>query len=68
MWSEPLRDHPRWDARRVCMEAFELLKEGRLSVQGLVIPIVPFQEAIRAYREIDEAPEKSIKLGIVYPE
>jgi len=65
--SEPLRDYPRWDARRVYAEAFELLKEGKVSVEGLVIPIVPFDKAAKAFQEINEVPKKSIKLGIVYP-
>jgi len=65
--SEPLRDHPRWNAHRIHAEAFKLLKEGRLSVEGLIAPVVPFNKAVEAYQEIDEAPEKSIKLGIVYP-
>lgn len=64
--SQPLRDYPRWDTRRIQTEAFELLKEGRISVEGLVTPRVPFSEAAKAYREIDEQPEKSIKLGIIY--
>lgn len=65
--SEPLRDDPRWDSRRIYAESLELLKEGRLSVEGLVTPVVPFSDAVEAYRKIDETPEKSIKLGIVYP-
>ena len=66
--SEPLRDHPRWNTSRLYTEVFELFKEGRLSAKGLVTPIVSFSEAIEAYREIDKTPERSIKLGIVYPE
>ena len=66
--SVPLRDHPLWDFRRMQEEAFELLREGRLSVKGLLHPIVPFSEALEAYQEIDEAPAKSIKLGITYPD
>jgi len=62
--SEPLRDHPLWNSKRLLDEAFQLLREGRLSAEGLVHPIVPFSEAAEAYREIDESPEKSIKLGI----
>ena len=63
--SQPLRDHPLWDSRRIHEEAFTLL-QGRLSVEGLVHPIVPFDESAEAYRDIDEAPERSIKLGIRY--
>ncbi|MCZ6680368.1 MAG: zinc-binding dehydrogenase [Candidatus Poribacteria bacterium] len=61
-----LRNHPLWDTQRVHGEAFALLQEGRLSVEGLIHPIVPFADSAEAYREIDEAPEKSIKLGITY--
>ena len=64
--SQPLRDHPLWDSKRIHQEAFTLLQEGRLSVEGLVHPIVPFDESAEAYREIDEAPARSIKLGIRY--
>ena len=64
--SQPLRDHPLWNTPRIYQEAFTLLKEGRLSAEGLVHPIVPFNQSAEAYREIDEAPEKSIKLGITY--
>ena len=64
--SQPLPDHPLWDTQRLHTEAFALLQEGRLSVEGLVYPIVPFNESAEAYRDIDEAPEKSIKLGVVY--
>ena len=64
--SQPLPGHPLWDTQRLHTEAFALLREGRLSVEGLVYPIVSFDGSAEAYREIDEAPEKSIKLGVVY--
>ncbi|MBI1929562.1 zinc-binding dehydrogenase, partial [Candidatus Poribacteria bacterium] len=38
--SEPFRDHPLWNTKRLYAEAFALLREGRLSVEGLVHPIV----------------------------
>lgn len=66
--SQPLRDYPRWDTHRIHTEAFGLLKEGRISVEGLVTPCVPFSDAAKAYQEINEVPEKSIKLGIIHPE
>ena len=62
--SEPQRVIAQWNSKRLLDEAFQLLREGRLSAEGLVHPIVPFSEAAEAYREIDESPEKSIKLGI----
>jgi len=41
-----------------------LLDEGRLQADDLVDPIVPFTRAADAYHEINEHPERSIKLGI----
>ena len=64
--SQPLRKSPLWDTQRGHAEVFALLHEGQLSVEGLIHPIVPFSESAEAYRDIDEAPEKSIKLGVVY--
>ena len=62
--SDPNRDHPMWDDRRVVDTAFRLLRDGKLSAEGLVTPIVPIDEAAEAYREIDEHPERSIKMGV----
>ncbi|MGQ9630679.1 MAG: zinc-dependent alcohol dehydrogenase [bacterium] len=64
--SDPNRDHPRWDSVRVRNTAFDLLREGKLKVEGLVDPIVPFSEVAEAYKFCDEHPEKSIKLGVTY--
>ena len=38
--------------------------EDRLKADDLIDPIVPFAQAADAYREINEHPERSIKLGI----
>jgi len=64
--SEPYRDHPRWDRRRVEETVLELFRSGKLSVQGMLRPVVPIEEAAEAYRFIDEHPEESIKLGVSY--
>ena len=60
-----LRNDPLWNTSRLHKEAFALLQEERLSVDGLVHPIVSFHQAAEAYRIIDEKPAESIKLGIV---
>jgi threonine dehydrogenase-like Zn-dependent dehydrogenase len=65
--SDPNRDHPMWNRARVLHVTEELLRTGRVRVDGLVQPIVPFAEAAEAYRRIDEAPNESIKLGVTYP-
>jgi threonine dehydrogenase-like Zn-dependent dehydrogenase len=64
--TEPDRDYPMWNNRRIRQAAFDLLRTGRLQVDDLVDPIVPFDRSPEAYREIDEHPERSIKLGIRY--
>jgi threonine dehydrogenase-like Zn-dependent dehydrogenase len=66
--SDPNRDHPMWDRTRVLRHTEELLRSGRVRVDGLVQPIVPFADVVAAYRRIDEAPGDSIKLGVVYDE
>jgi threonine dehydrogenase-like Zn-dependent dehydrogenase len=64
--SEPNRDHPRWDFRRLCDTCWQWLAEGRLDCATVVTPVVPFAEALQMYRDIDEHPEKSIKYGVVF--
>ncbi len=64
--SDPNRDHPMWDSQRIKALSFELLRTGRVKVDGLVAPIVPFEQSAEAYRRIDEHPEESVKLGVVY--
>jgi threonine dehydrogenase-like Zn-dependent dehydrogenase len=62
--SEPHRDHPRWNNRRLADAAWELLAAGRLDCAPIVQPIVAFDDVVDAYREIDEHPERSVKLGV----
>ncbi len=64
--SDPNRDHPMWDNARIRETAFNLLREGKLSVEGIVQPIVPFDEALEAYKRIDQDPASGIKLAVVY--
>lgn len=66
--SEPQRDHPRWNNRRQADAAWELLAAGRLRCEPIVQPVAPFARAADAYREIDEHPERSVKLGVTFGE
>ena len=52
-----------WD-ERIKPEVVALLEEGRLQAEDLVDPIVPMARAAEAYLELNEHPERSIKLGI----
>jgi threonine dehydrogenase-like Zn-dependent dehydrogenase len=65
--SLPLRDAPAWTLERLVELALGWLTSGRLRTEGIVTPVVPFEESVEAYREIDELPERSIKLGISFP-
>jgi len=64
--SEPHDDHPRWNNRRQADAAWEILAAGKVNCAPIVSPIVPFAESAEAYREIDEHPERSVKLGVVF--
>jgi threonine dehydrogenase-like Zn-dependent dehydrogenase len=65
--SLPLRGAPAWTLDRLVRLAIDWLIKGRIRVDGIVSPIVPFAECVEAYRAIDEHPEQSIKLGIRFP-
>lgn len=63
--SEPFRDHPRWNRKRIEATVWELLNSGYLDGRPVVDPLVPFAEAAQAYKlYLDQSPQKSIKLGI----
>jgi threonine dehydrogenase-like Zn-dependent dehydrogenase len=64
--SEPHRDHPRWDNRRQADAVWGLLVSGRLDGSRVVRPIVRFDDVVEAFREIDEHPETSVKLGVTF--
>ena len=64
--SEPHRDHPRWNNRRQADAVWDLLASGKLDGRPLVRPIVRFEDVVDAYREIDEHPERSVKLGVTF--
>ena len=61
--SEPNRDHPRWDEGRICDTCWRLFKEGKLSGEPIVSPIVPFEEIVNEYPKIMSDPGSNIKLG-----
>jgi threonine dehydrogenase-like Zn-dependent dehydrogenase len=65
--SEPGRDHPRWDRRRIATSCWNMLASGKIDCQRIVDPVVSFDEAPRAYEEyVDRNPHESIKLGIAF--
>jgi threonine dehydrogenase-like Zn-dependent dehydrogenase len=64
--SEPYRDYPLWDKRRIYGTVLELFRKKRLTSQGMLSPITKFEDAVKAYRMLAKKPEETIKLGVVY--
>ncbi len=64
--SLPMRDAPAWTLQRVVDLALDWMIAGKVRTDGLLDPIVPFADSAAAYRDIDEHPERSIKLGILF--
>ena len=61
--SEPQPEHG-WDFGRIQSESLALLVDGRLHTDDLMDPVVPLSRAAEAYQEMNEHPERGIKLGI----
>ena len=61
--SEPQPEHG-WDFGRIRAEALDLLAEGRLQADDLMHPVVSLTRAAEAYQDMNEHPERGIKLGI----
>ncbi|MBD0286404.1 MAG: alcohol dehydrogenase, partial [Flavisolibacter sp.] len=65
--SEPLPDYPRWNRKRIEEAVWQLMVNGFIDGAEVVQPVVPFSEAAEAYiTNVDQHPERSIKLGIVF--
>ncbi len=61
--SEPQPEHG-WDYTRIKSESLALMVDGRLDADDLMHPVVPLSRAADAYLEMNEHPERGIKLGI----
>ena len=66
VWGNPSRDYPMWEDGRLEETVLRLMESGRLATDGLVDPIVPFDEADRAYRMAHEEPDACVKVGITF--
>lgn len=64
--SEPYREHPLWDRNRIYDTVVELFVKKKLNVQGILDPIVNFEQVVEAYKLIDERPWECVKLGVRY--
>jgi len=64
--SSPGHGHPSWAGRRLNETVWELLVHGTLKTDGLVTPVVPFDQAAEAYEKADKNPADVIKFGVKY--
>ena len=64
--SDPNRDHPRWNFRRIRSTCWRWLADGRFDCEDIVDPVVPFEDSVEAYIEMDNHPERSVKLGVSF--
>ena len=64
--SDPNRDHPRWSFGRIIDTCWKWLSEGQFDCEDIVAPVVPFADAAAAYEEMDNYPERSVKLGVSF--
>ena len=64
--SQPLRGAPGWTLERLVSLGLKWMIDSRIKTEGIIDPIVPFEECAQAYRMIDEHPERSIKLGVQF--
>ncbi|WP_075038146.1 zinc-dependent alcohol dehydrogenase [Halobacillus dabanensis] len=63
--SEPNRDYPRWDRKRLERTCWELLMNGHLNCENIIDPVVDFETSAEAYMKyVDQSPELSIKMGV----
>lgn len=63
-WGNPDRSYPLWDHERAFQATIDLFRDGLITGDGIVTPIVSFEEAPAALADALAHPERSIKLGV----
>src|SRR5215217_1582628 len=65
--SEPFPDYPRWNRKRIEETVWQLMLNDFIDGEDIIQPIVSFSAAAEAYiTNVDQHPERSIKLGITF--
>jgi threonine dehydrogenase-like Zn-dependent dehydrogenase len=64
VWDNADRSHPLWDRDRAQEAAIDLFRRGLITGEGIVTPIVSFQEAPELLPELMRSAERSIKAGV----
>jgi threonine dehydrogenase-like Zn-dependent dehydrogenase len=63
-WENPDRSFPLWDHERAYRAAIDLFRRGLITGEGLVEPIISFDEAPEALRAMFTSAETTIKIGV----
>lgn len=63
-WANPDRDTPRWNWDRAYQAAIDLMRDGTTTGQGIITPVVDFEDAPAALEAVFHHPENTIKLGV----
>ncbi len=66
VWGCLHRDYPLWDLKRIISTVIYLLERKILRTEGLISHRFPFPEAMQAYKLIDQHPEETIKVTLIY--
>jgi threonine dehydrogenase-like Zn-dependent dehydrogenase len=66
VWNNPFRDHPLWNEQRLKAAVRRMFVQKLLTSDGIVDPIVDFENTPEAYLDIYHNPEQAIKLGVRY--
>lgn len=65
--SEPNPEYPRWSRKRIEDVVWDMLMSGELNCEEIIDPVVAFEESAEGFcKYVDQEPEKSIKLGVVF--
>ncbi len=65
-WGAPHRAHPAWDRARVGRTVVGMLASGQLRTDDFPIRRFSFDDAVEAYRWLDEHPDEAIKVALTY--
>lgn len=64
--SEPNPEYPNWDETRIFSVVWRLLCDGSLKAEPVIQPVVPFNDLLKEYPKIADAPEENVKLGVAF--
>jgi len=67
-WDNPMREYPLWDVERLTSTLRKMFQRGMLTSEGIVDPVVRFEDAVDAIMHAYRNPSESIKVGVLYGE